>query len=218
MFKKSSKLNLMLINIIPKSEKIFYNMMSLRFRSYSNWIWSPQFHSLQEKSSRLMAFQEKIQTSIITENVLLETMKCWWKESIFLCLSQWCDPITDAYNLGAITVCFFTFLSIISEIKYKLHWQTYFFHISDMSEFASLLYSPSPCQSDSHTSAMLQRCSAASAGGEWGGQVSKIRITGRAADLLQCNLCHSCNQAAVAGAACRCSSGGAKHMISYLVS
>ncbi len=44
------------------------------------------------------------------------------------------------------------------------------------------------------------RSSAASAGCEWGGQVSKMMITGRAANLL-CNLCHGCNQAAAARAA-----------------
>ena len=75
-----------------------------------------------------------------------------------------------------------------------------------------------PCQSKRLTSAMMQRCSAASACGEWGELVSKIRITGRAVDFLQCNLCHCCNQAAVtvAGAACRGSSCRAKWW--YLVS
>ncbi len=75
-----------------------------------------------------------------------------------------------------------------------------------------------PCQNERHTSATLQRCSIASAGGESGGWVSQIRVTGRAADLLQCNLCHGCNQAAVAGAASGGSSCRAKRMTSYLVS
>jgi hypothetical protein len=72
----------------------------------------------------------------------------------FLRKLKWWDLLNYLWNMPeASLICW------IWKIKSKLHWQTYFFHISDMSEFASLLYSPSPCQRETVT--LPPCCSAA---------------------------------------------------------